>query len=52
MNKDEKARTTLESHYARKRPGKTPRIPKMAQFSRGGKNGHFAKALVGQNRRN
>jgi len=28
---------------------KTPHIPKMAQFSKGGKNGHFAKAAAKQN---
>ena len=31
------------------RPGKTPHIPKMAQFLKGGKNGHFAKAIEKQN---
>ena len=28
---------------------KTPHIPKMAPFSKGGKNGHFAKAVAKQN---
>ena len=28
---------------------KTPQIPKMAQFLKGGKNGHFAKAIAKQN---
>ena len=27
----------------------TPHIPKMAQFLKGGKNGHFAKAVAKQN---
>ena len=31
------------------RPGKTPHIPKMAQLLKGGKNGHFAKAIEKQN---
>ena len=44
-NRDKKARTTLESHYARKRPGKTPHIKNMAQFLKGGKNGHFVKGI-------
>ena len=48
-NKDKKARTTLELHHARKPPGKTPHIPKMAQFLKGGKKSHFAKALAKQN---
>ena len=40
-NKDKKARTlTLESHH----------IPKMAQFLKGGKNGHFAKARWSQSK--
>ena len=47
--KDKKARTTLESQSARKRPGKKPHIPKMVQFLKGGKNGHFAKAIAKQN---
>ena len=28
---------------------KRPHIPKMAKFLEGGKNGHFAKAIVTQN---
>ena len=44
--KDKKARTTLESYHARKRPAKTP---KMAHFLKGVKNGHFAKAIAKQN---
>ena len=28
---------------------KTAHIPKMAQFLKGGKNGHFAKAIAKQN---
>ena len=28
---------------------KAPHIPKMAQFLKGGKNGHFAKAIAEQN---
>ena len=28
---------------------KTPHIQKMAQFLKGGKNGHFAKAIAKQN---
>ena len=28
---------------------KTPHIPKMTQFLKGGKNGHFAKAMAKQN---
>ena len=45
-NKDKIARTTLESHYARKYGReKAPHIPKMTQFLKGGKKGHFAKAI-------
>ena len=47
--KDKKPRTTLESQSARKRPGKKPHIPKMVQFLKGDKNGHFAKAIAKQN---
>ena len=41
-SKTKKARTTLELHHAGKQPGKTPHTPKMAQFLKGGKNGHSA----------
>ena len=51
-NKDKKARTTLESHCVRKRPGETPHIPKMAKFSKGAKKGHFPKAIAKQNGHN
>ena len=48
-NKVKKTRTTLSSAMPENSREKASHIPKMAQFLKGGENGHFAKAIAKQN---
>ena len=47
--KDKKSKNNIRVAPCQKTAGKTPHTPKMAQFLKGGKNGHSAKALTKQN---